>query len=241
MITVESHDRYSVIRLDRPDKANALDAEHCQALGAAVAEAHVGGDRAVVVTGSGSVFSAGADFSGVGEAGFGEALYGMLHTLTSVPIPVVGAVNGHAIGAGMQVALACDLRVVADEATFSIPTARLGLAVDPWTIDRLVAAVGAGSARRILMTCDRFGSDDPSVAGLVDRRGDLADAFDLVAELASMAPLTLGYVKAAVNAGGSGESDPSVQEAYRLAWNSSDGREGLRARREGRPPEFRGE
>lgn len=242
MIRSERYDGFSVITIDRPERANALDAEHCSELHRAVEAAAAAGDRAAVITGVGSVFSAGADFGGVSDDGFAHAHRSMLLHLASCEIPLVAAVNGHAIGAGMQVAIACDLRVVDDTATFAIPTARLGLAVDPWTIERLAALIGGGPARRILMTCDRVGADDPAIAALVDRRGDLDEAIALAADLATMAPLTLSYIKTAVDAAAS-PSDASrdaAQQAFDRIWASGDASEGLRARREKRAPDFKG-
>ena len=243
VIRSERHDGFSVITIDRPERANALDTEHCLGLHEAVQEAEAHGDRAAVITGVGSVFSAGADFGGVSADGFAEAHRNMLLHLAACPIPLVAAVNGHAIGAGMQVAISCDLRVVSEGATFAIPTARLGLAVDPWTIERLAALVGGGPARRILMTCDRVPADDPSIVGLVDRRGDLDDAVALAADLATMAPLTLSYIKRAVTAAGSGSDADrdAAHAAFDRIWASSDASEGLRSRREKRAPDFKGE
>jgi enoyl-CoA hydratase len=237
----ESHDGYSVVTLDRPERANALDADHCDQIRGAVEQAMAGEDRAVVITGVGRAFSAGADFGGVTDDGFSEAHYGMLHTIVDAPVPVVAAVNGHAIGAGMQLAIACDLRVVADGASFAIPTARLGLAVDPWTIERLASLVGGGPARRILMTCDRVGADDPALAPLIDRWGGLDEACELAADLATMAPLTLGYIKTTLNAWSRGEQQsPAASDAFRAVWESEDSREGLQAQRDRRSPTFSG-
>ena len=75
----------------------------------------------------------------------------MLAAVTEVSVPVIAAVNGPAIGAGAQLALACDLRVAAPEATFAIPTARLGIAVNPWTIRRLALLAGTGTAQAMLI------------------------------------------------------------------------------------------
>lgn len=241
MIGHVPHDGYSVITLDRPERANALDAEHCDGIRAALTAALDAGDRAVVLTGVGRAFSAGADFGGVTDDGFSEAHYGMLHAIVDAPIPVVAAVNGHAIGAGMQLAIACDLRVVAEAASFAIPTARLGLAVDPWTIERLAGLVGGGPARRILMTCDRVNAGDPALAPLIDRWGGLDDACDLASDLATMAPLTLSYIKTTLNAWSRGDQQSTTATAaFRAVWDSDDSREGLRAQRDGRSPTFSG-
>jgi len=99
----------------------------------AVAGALAAEARALVITGSGSSFWLRRRLDAVYTADFREALYEMLHTITEAPLPVIAAVNGPAIGAGTQLALAADLRLVAPSAVFGVPTAKIGLAVDPWT------------------------------------------------------------------------------------------------------------
>ncbi|MET0189822.1 MAG: enoyl-CoA hydratase-related protein, partial [Pseudonocardia sediminis] len=131
MINVSTTDGVGLIELDRPDRRNALDVATCRELVDATARVRDEGARAVVVTGSGSSFCSGADFGEVYTDGFREALYAALHAVADLPMPVVAAVNGPAIGAGTQLAIACDLRVAAPSAVFGLPTARLGLAVDP--------------------------------------------------------------------------------------------------------------
>ncbi|MER2203185.1 MAG: enoyl-CoA hydratase-related protein, partial [Rhodococcus sp. (in: high G+C Gram-positive bacteria)] len=128
------------IELQRHERRNALSAELCiairDAMNAAVAEhAHV-----VVITGEGSAFCAGADLSGdVYMEGFTDRLFEMLRSIDTAPIPVIAAVNGPAIGAGTQLAIASDLRVVAPSARFGIPAATLGVSVDKWTMRRLAS------------------------------------------------------------------------------------------------------
>ncbi len=234
----------SLIVIDRADRRNALDVEHCRLLGAAVAEGVERGDRALVITGAGSSFCSGADFDAVASPDFRQALYAMLGTITASPIPVLAAVNGHAIGAGLQLAIAADLRLADESATFGVPTARLGLAVDPWTIERLAALAGGGMARRLLFTCATITAHEAATAGLVDLSGTTDDALALAADLATMAPLTLGYIKRAVDAtdrgGGPLGDNPSVVAAFEACWSSADLREGLAARAARRPPRFEG-
>ncbi|MEM7091524.1 MAG: enoyl-CoA hydratase [Actinomycetota bacterium] len=241
MIRVEQSESHSVVTMDRPERRNALNMAQCAGIRDALLAAPDRGDRAVVITGTGGAFSAGADFNEVAGDGFRDALYGMLDAVLTAPIPVIAAINGHAIGAGMQLAIAADLRVVSDNATFAIPTARLGLAVDPWTIERLTSLVGGGPARRILFTCERVTAHDPAVQPMADRRGDLDAAVALAADLATMAPLTLGYIKETVNELSRGRHDSeAAASAFERVWTSDDFREGLASRAEKRTPEFKG-
>ena len=111
MLAIRRDGPVTVLELQREERRNALDLELCRALAAASQEAVDEGARVIVVTGAGTAFCSGADLGGVYGDEFIEALYGMLHGLTRLPVPVIAAVNGPAIGAGTQLALACDLRV----------------------------------------------------------------------------------------------------------------------------------
>jgi enoyl-CoA hydratase len=243
MIQVSVSDRVGLLELDRPEQRNALDVEQCERLVGAVGTVLAQGARAVVVTGRGTTFCSGADFGQVYTDGFRDALYAALHAVTDAPVPVVAAVNGPAIGAGTQLAIACDLRVAAPGAVFSIPTARIGVAVDPWTIRRLARLGGGGTARAMLLACEQIGADQAHARGLVDRIGDtgaMSEALALAAEVAALAPLTLAYNKLVLDHVELGEDDPALVAALERCWSSADREEGRRARLEKRRPVFEG-
>ncbi|MGD0064973.1 MAG: enoyl-CoA hydratase [Streptosporangiaceae bacterium] len=232
----------AVIEINRHERRNALDAAHCDGLAAAVREQAAGGARALVITGAGSSFCSGADLGGVYGETFRDALYAMLAAITGTRVPVIAAVNGPAIGAGAQVALACDLRVAAPAAAFAIPTARLGLAVDPWTIRRLAAVAGGGTAQAVLIGCDTLDAAAALRCGLASRLGDLAAALAWARELTTLAPLTLAYSKQVLNTSPGLEhaADSELLKAYEACWASDDRAEGQRARAGQRPPRFQG-
>jgi enoyl-CoA hydratase len=236
MINVSVADGVGVIELDRPERRNALDVEHCRGLAAAVGEVLAKDVRAIVLTGAGTSFCAGADFGEVYTDGFRDAHQAALRALVEAPVPVVAAVNGPAIGAGTQLAIACDLRVADPSAAFEVPTARIGLAVDPWTVRRLAQVAGGGTARALLLACDRIGAELAHARGLVDRIGDRTDAIALAVEIATMAPLTLRYNKLALD----GAAEPALLAAFEACWTSADMVEGQRARAERRAPVFTG-
>jgi enoyl-CoA hydratase len=237
MIAASREGDIAVIEIDRHERRNALDAAHCDALREAVQGLAGSGARAIVVTGTGSTFSAGADLGAAYDGPFRAALYAMLTAITGTPVPVLAAVNGPAIGAGAQLAIACDLRVVAPAASFAIPTARLGLAVDPWTIGRLAALSGAGTAQAVLIGCDTLDAARALGCGLGSRAGGRDVALTWARELASLAPLTLAYSKRALNQPAEGTG---LLAAYQACWASDDCSEGQRARAEKRPPRFQG-
>lgn len=226
----------SVLELQRDGRRNALDLALCRAITDAAAAEVDAGARVLVVTGEGTSFCAGADLDGVYGGEFLEALYAMLHGLTRLPVPVVAAVNGPAIGAGTQLALACDLRVVAPTARFAVPTARNGMAVDAWTIRTLAAAVGSGVANRVMLGAETLDHDAALAAGLVDRTGDLDDALAWAHEVAALAPLALAHNKLVLRGGDAA----AVTASFDACWASADVREARAARGERRTPVFRG-
>ncbi|MGH3457144.1 enoyl-CoA hydratase [Aeromicrobium sp.] len=227
-----------VLELQREERRNALNIELCRAIHAAVDDAIDGGARAIVVTGQGSVFCSGADLGGVYGPEFLEALYGMLHHLAHVPVPIVAAVNGPAIGAGTQLAIACDLRVADETARFAVPTAKNGMAVDAWTIRTLAQLAGTGPARRLMLVAETLDRDEAVRCGLADRAGSLDDAMAWAHKIATLAPLALAHNKLILN--GSPKDDAAIDASFEAVWASEDVREAAKAREEKRPPVFEG-
>ncbi len=236
-LTIARDGDVAVLTLARPDRRNALDLELCRALHEAVEDAVATQARAIVVTGEGSAFCAGADLDGVYGDEFIEALYTMLHGLTTIPVPVVAAVNGPAIGAGTQLAIACDLRVVDERARFAVPTARNGMAVDAWTIRTLAELAGGGRARRVMLAADTIDRQEALDCGLADRAGTVEDAIAWAREIAALAPLTVAHNKMILT--GRGDED-AVAASFARVWASDDVKEAAAARLEKRDPVFRG-
>jgi enoyl-CoA hydratase len=237
----DRHGRIAVLTLDREDKRNALHMALCERLRDAVRTAVADGTRALVLTGAGTSFCAGADLDAAYSPEFREALYEMLHAVADAPIPVIAAVNGPAIGGGTQLAIAADLRVAGPAAVFAVPTVKLGLAVDPWTIRRLAHVAGHSTARSMLMTGAPLDADAAQACGLAQRRGELVDALAWAEELVDLAPLTVGYTKLVLNE----MIRPSRAEAelvagFEACWASDDVEEGRHARAQRRRPRFTG-
>lgn len=241
MIERTDHGRVTVLTIDRPAKRNALSVAVCHALRHAVGFAVGNGARAIVLTGSGTSFCSGADLDEVYTSDFRGALYGLLRSVRDARVPVIAAVNGPAIGAGTQLAIAADLRVVAPGAVFGVPTAKIGLAVDPWTIRRLAQLGGHGAARMLLLACDELDAAAARACGLADREGDLAAAIAWADGMTGLAPLTVAYNKAVLNAIGEPDANEAALSAsFEACWASADLAEGQRARAEKRTPVFRG-
>ena len=224
----------AVLILDRPERRNALDHDHCEQLSALVRGAAADGARALVLGGAGPHFCAGADLTGVEGEGFVRALHDTLVALATVPIPTVAAVQGAALGAGMQLAIACDLRVADRTARFGIPAARLGLMVDAWTVARLTQVVGHSPAAAMLVAAEEYDGEAAHRLGFAQRAGDRDAAVAWARDIASLAPLTMAGHKVGLSGGG------SYDEAFRAAWASRDLQEAMEARRDKRPPRFEG-
>jgi len=241
VIHLDDRGAVALLTIDRPDRRNALDHEALEQL----LDAHrrSASARVLVLTGGGGHFCAGADLSGVEDGSFTDLLRELLATLRDDPRPLVAAVDGAALGAGTQLAIACDLRVATPAARFGIPAAKLGLMVDHWTIQRLSLLAGAGPTRAMLLGAEIYGGDDALRLGFVQRIGDLAAALEWADELATLAPLTVAGMKLALNRlempVGRGD-DREVLDAWAAAWGSEDLEEGIAAFREKRPPIFTG-
>lgn len=240
MIDLELRERVGVITLDRPEKRNALDTQACLDLGRALDDALAAGARAIVLAGRGTNFCSGADLRTVEDEDFVPTLYRTLGQLQDVPVCTIAAVHGPALGAGTQLAIACDLRVVAPDTRFGIPAAKLGLMTDHWTAQRLALLAGPGPARAVLLACEELDAATSLRLGLANREGDLDDALEWASAVSRLAPLTIAGHKLALNRLAPTPDDPEVTAAFARAWASEDLAEGQRARREKRAPDFQG-
>jgi enoyl-CoA hydratase len=242
MIGVTHEGNVLTIELQRPERRNALNSQIVEELREAVEKAAGEDVRAVVLTGQGTVFCAGADLSGDAFAeDYPDRLIALNRAIDATPLPVIGAINGPAIGAGLQLAMVCDLRVVAPEAYFHFPTSRYGLALDNWSIRRLSSLVGFGRARGMLLAADKLSAEVALQTGMANRIGTLADAQAWSAEIAGLAPLALQHAKRVLNDDGAYEDQwPVHKELFEKAWSSQDVIEAQVARAEKRPPNFQG-
>jgi enoyl-CoA hydratase len=242
MIGVTQTEAVMTIELQRPERRNALNSQLAEELREAVQKAGEGSIRAIVLTGQGTVFCAGADLSGDAfAADYPDRLIELNRAIDAAPIPVIGAINGPAIGAGLQLAMVCDLRVVAPDAFFQFPTSKYGLALDNWSIRRLSSLVGHGRARAMLLTAEKLTAEVALQTGMANRIGTLADAQAWAAEIAGLAPLAIHHAKRVLNDDGAYEDQwPVHKELFDKAWGSRDVIEAQVARVEKRPPKFQG-
>lgn len=255
----------AVVTLNRPEVLNAVSAPLYDLLRRAVRRlGHDRTVRSIVLTGAGGAFSVGADLKAHGEvtrgAGGGAASgsewrrrYVRLGQLANLaiqrcPKPVVAAVNGHAIGGGLELALSCDLLVVAREAKLRFPELGLGTFVGGGVTYTLPQHVGLGRAKELLLLGRFFKGEEAVSLGLAmqatDGAGVLDRALALGAELAEKAPVSMRHLKRLLNgAARSARRRALAEEADALlhCMATRDWREGVEAFAEERPPRFAGE
>jgi enoyl-CoA hydratase len=254
VILFEDRGQVGVATIDRQERRNALSGELCDELRHHLESPSHRDLRAIVLTGAGTAFCSGADlvtrFAAEGDATtdtFRPAFEAVLDAIVACPTPVIAAINGPAIGAGMQLAVACDVRVAALGARLSIPGGKLGIHLSARNIWRLAQLVGQGSARDFLLAGRAVDADEALRLGLVQyvEQDALAAAFALAGEIAASAPLTVRGHKRALNLVAeaqwlSEEARAEIGELEAGAFASNDLQEGLAAFTEKRNPEFHG-
>ena len=245
----------AVITLDRPDRFNAIEVNLARGVIDSMERA-AGETRAVVLTGEGKAFCAGADLSVLqGDDDEGPDLvefldnifHPMVHALTEAPVPVVAAVNGVAAGAGMGVALGCDIRVMAESAFFTSAFTAIGLAPDSGTTYWLPQHIGVSKAIELAMTNKRVPADEAYRLGLcaeVAPDGEVVDtAIKLAKNLADMVPDSLVTTRNLIRGATSLSFNEALQEEKReqgRLGKTAEHREGVAAFLEKRQPNYRG-
>lgn len=238
--------------LDRPERRNAIDRATRAALRGAAEEVEADDAvRVMVLTGSGDAFCAGTDLKEAPPADpshpladQGEPLAAFLDDISK---PVIAAINGPAAGGGLELALACDLRVASANATFALPEVRVGSLPGSGGTQRLFTAMAPAIAWKMLLTGSPIDAATALAAGLVSDVVDPAELHGFVEELASRiaanAPLSLRAAKLAARAGTDARmgSGLALERAlWALLATTEDRAEGRVAFREGRPPHYRG-
>ena len=256
LVEREAAEKIAVVTINRPDKLNALNLAVLRELGAAFDELESDREvRAIVMTGAGSkAFIAGADISelnalpgpvqGASHGHLGQQLCFKLERLRQ---PVIMAINGYALGGGLELAMAGDIRIASETARLGQPEINLGIIPGFGGTQRLPRLVGKGFAKLMIFGGDLITAEEGFRIGLVDRvvpQEQLAgEARKLAVALAKKAPLALAAAKAAINGGLETDLDRGCDlEAaqFGLLFSTADKAEGTKAFLEKRPANFTG-
>ncbi|MFC8663466.1 enoyl-CoA hydratase/isomerase family protein [Streptomyces sp. NPDC057199] len=255
VLRVELRDKLAVLTLDRPGQLNAIGSETADRLAQALNDVRDNDDvRALVLTGAGRAFSAGADISEIESfttpgqfRAFVERLTGVYALLEEFPKPSVAAVHGFAFGGGLELALACDLRVVERGTRLGLPEMKLGVLPGAGGTQRLPRLLPPAIARQMILTGEPIDAERAWQLGLVnelaERGGALAAAEALAAVLAAGAPLALAAGKRLIDHGLGMDLETAIayeRETVSVLFSTEDRAEGLKAFRERRPGKFRG-
>ena len=248
-------DGIAVITVNRPDKLNALNADTVRQLDARLREAR-GDDaiRVIILTGAGEkAFVAGADIAelsrmgpidGVAVSREGQATFRMMEAM---PKPVIGVINGFALGGGLELALACHIRIASTRAKFGLPEVKLGIIPGYGGTIRLPRLVGRGRALEMMLTGEMIDAEEAYRIGLVNRIAEpdalLDTARDLARKMIANGPIAIAMALESVDHGMSSTID-DVQtlesNLFGLLASTDDMREGMKAFLEKRRAEFRG-
>lgn len=256
-VLVERDRGVVVLTLNRPEIRNAMNPELTEAFSAAVEELRADPDaRAVVVTGAGKAFCSGGDLSWI-RPGPGadipairrkmRSFYPRFLAVRSLDLPVVAAINGAAVGAGLCLAMACDLRVAAEDAMLSAPFTRLGMHPGMAATYLLTRLLGTARAADLLLTSRALDGREAERWGLVNRAvppGEvLPAAIELARQIGDNAPIPIGMVKRAIYLAERADMETMLEYeglAQPITMGTRDLVEGLTAFREKRPPDFEG-
>jgi enoyl-CoA hydratase len=254
-VKVELAAPVAVVTIDRPKVLNALNdatiAELSQAFDALATNDDI---RAIILTGGGEkAFVAGADIGELArcdvQGGMAKSRRGMdlLFKMENLPKPIIGAINGFALGGGCEIAMACDFRIAGDNAQLGQPEVTLGIIPGYGGTQRLPRLVGAGMAKKLLYTGDRVKADEALRIGLVDEvvpAAELMDHCRKVAErISQRGPLAVATVKKAVNFGLNVDLPSGCEYEithFGAVCASEDQKEGCNAFLEKRKPNFSG-
>ena len=244
-----------VLTICRPEAGNSIDTVTSKALGDELrSHRHDRALRAVIITGEGGkFFCSGGDLKAYRAlktpkqltTAFGRVRK-LLDNFEAFPLPVIAAIDGYALGGGMEMALACDLRFASAEAKLGVPQGRLSL-IPGWNgVQRLVELVGRGAALKLLYTGETINAVDATAMGLVDELAGstaLDHALAFAGRLAKTAPLSLGATKAVVRASvrlSAASATRIASKEFERLWFTIDHREAEAAFAEKRVPSFVG-
>jgi enoyl-CoA hydratase len=254
-LIVEKDDRTLLIKINRPEVLNALREDTFLDIEKALNDFSNEDElRVMIITGAGDrAFSAGGDIRALLNLSSGDAAtfaamtHRILDKIESIPKPIIAAVNGLALGAGCDLAIACDLVVASEKARFGEPPAGLGITTPFGGTQRLPRIIGPKRAKQLFFTGEMMGAEEALRYGLanivVKHEELLMETRKLAEKIIERAPVAVGYCKRLINFssyGTLGEGDKLEQELYARCFDTEDKDEGMKAFLEKRKPVFKG-
>jgi enoyl-CoA hydratase/carnithine racemase len=245
-------DAVVVLRLNRPEVRNALNLDIRIRLADEVARYGVDpAVRCLIITGSDTVFAAGADIKMMAEADPIEIMarnqQKYWRTIVDCPKPVIAAIEGYALGGGLELALCADIIVAGDSAKLGLPEVKLGILAGGGGTQKLTRLVGSKRAMLLLLTGRMFGAAEALAMGVVSEVAPagqaLVRALEIATEIAAQPPIAVMQIKEIVNAGINAPLDTALmleRKALLLQFATQDQKEGMRAFLEKRKPKFEG-
>ncbi|HVF00863.1 MAG TPA: enoyl-CoA hydratase-related protein [Rubrobacteraceae bacterium] len=243
-----------VLTVDRQDKLNSLNPQVVEEIGQALLELQEDPPRVVIVTGAGErAFIAGADIAVMNEMSpieakrFAELGHAATALLDRSPVPTIAAINGFALGGGCEIALACDIRIAAENALLGFPEVTLGILPGLGGTQRLPRLVGPGIAKEMIFSGRRLKAEEARMINLVNRvvpEGEALNAArELAGEIASNGPVAVRHAKAAANKSQDVDLVSGLEyeaDQFALLFATEDAREGMGAFVEKRKADFKG-
>jgi enoyl-CoA hydratase/3-hydroxyacyl-CoA dehydrogenase len=254
-VKLEVKDGIATITMNRPEAMNALNEKVLRELKKAIAQVRDDpAARVVIITGEGPAFIAGADIRAMMTknlieirqfTGFGQ---GVMNDIERLEKPVIAAINGFALGGGLELALACDIRLASTEARMGFPEVGLGIFPGFGGTQRATRLIGKGRACELIFTGDQIGAEEAASMGLVNRvlppQQLMAEAQRLAGRIARQGPVAVARAKTAINQALQTDLDAGLAfelEAVTLTFGTEDQDEGMKAFLERRRPEFKGQ
>lgn len=242
-----------IIKINNPGALNALNSEVLSEIGEAFDEASKDSNvNAIILTGEGKAFVAGADISEMstlnaeqGKA-FGEHGAGVFRKIETTPKAVIAAVNGFALGGGCELAMACDIRLASEKAKFGQPEVTLGITPGFSGTQRLSRLVGLGKAKELIFTGNIIGAKEAKEIGLVNEVTEpeklMEVALEMAKKIASNAQIAVRYSKEAIDRGYQTDINSAIDieaNLFGLCFATEDQKEGMKAFLEKRKAEFK--